>query len=246
MLELKLMAEKSIERCPADAEAIQHLKQSIAAGKHWYIALLEAIGLWGSGEENIDGHHYEYLIGGDAFDWLLLAERLCLEVADLLPEEEKENLLFFAIPPIEIPREEFCHLIGQTKYRAYLNFLYGIVVEEVLVAAIEDEVLRERRPYMTNQDENAQREAYIRVYGSDMHSLMKKFRLEHGYEEKDIISLTESKEFSYWLFKYRIENSDKERVASDTKKALQWLQRQWASRKKRLPADVSQAALVVK
>jgi len=31
------------------------------------------------------------------------------------------------------------------------------------------------------------------------------------------------KEFTYWLFKYRLKHCDKARVASDTKKALDWL-----------------------
>ena len=34
------------------------------------------------------------------------------------------------------------------------------------------------------------------------------------------MTLTESKEFLYWLFKYRMEHSDKVKVASDTHKAL--------------------------
>jgi len=39
------------------------------------------------------------------------------------------------------------------------------------------------------------------------------------------ISLSELKEFTYWLFQYRIRHNDKSRVASDTKKALDWLNR---------------------
>jgi hypothetical protein len=33
------------------------------------------------------------------------------------------------------------------------------------------------------------------------------------------------KEFTYWLFKYRLKHGDPARVASDTKKALEWLRR---------------------
>jgi hypothetical protein len=42
--------------------------------------------------------------------------------------------------------------------------------------------------------------------------------------------LTELKEFTYWLFKYRLRQSDKAKVASDTKKALGQLKRQWVGR----------------
>jgi hypothetical protein len=39
------------------------------------------------------------------------------------------------------------------------------------------------------------------------------------------MDLTEHKELTYWLFKYRVRNSDKARVASDTRKGLAQLQR---------------------
>ncbi len=40
--------------------------------------------------------------------------------------------------------------------------------------------------------------------------------------------LTELKEFTYWLFKYRMLHCDKAKVASDTRKGLRLLQHQWA------------------
>ncbi len=71
-----------------DAEAMRHLEQAIAGGKHWYIALLEAMGLWASAEETHNERSYHYLIDGEAFDWLLLAERLCQAMDGLLPDAE--------------------------------------------------------------------------------------------------------------------------------------------------------------
>ena len=71
-----------------DVEAIRHLEQAIIGGKHWYIALLEAIGRWNTAEETHNGRTYRYLIDGEAFDWLLLAERLCETVDGLLPDDE--------------------------------------------------------------------------------------------------------------------------------------------------------------
>ena len=85
-----------------DAEAIRHMKQAIASGKHWYSALLEAIGLWVSAEETRHGRTYRYLIGGEAFDWLLLAERLCETVDGLLPKVEKDAFLFHGRPPLNL------------------------------------------------------------------------------------------------------------------------------------------------
>src|SRR4030042_6815686 len=137
----------------ADKEAIQHLKQSILSGKQWYIAFLEAIGLWGSAEEIYNGQTYRYLIAGEAFDWLLLAERLCSEVDGLFPEEEKSDLLFFAMLPVELSPKEFKKLIGEAKYRAYLNYFYGVVVEEALILAVEEEVYKERRSFARSQED---------------------------------------------------------------------------------------------
>jgi hypothetical protein len=39
------------------------------------------------------------------------------------------------------------------------------------------------------------------------------------------MSMSESKEFTYWLFKYRVARSDKARIASDTRKGLDQLAR---------------------
>ena len=46
----------------ADARAIEHLKRAVAGGEHWYLALLESIGLWKSAEEEYQGRHWQYLI----------------------------------------------------------------------------------------------------------------------------------------------------------------------------------------
>jgi len=210
-----------------DRQAIQHLRETLGAGKHWYIALLEAIGLWESAAEEYDGRHYQYLIGGEAFDWLLLAERLLYEVKDLVPEDEMINLLFFDRPPKELGRQEFKRLIGGSKYQAYLNYLYGVLVEESLILAVTDEVRKERRVAGLNGSPGATEEAYQRVYGESQEALLEQFRKEGHHSRLKSTSLNELKSFTYWLFKYRIKRSDQARVASDTKKALARLHRLW-------------------
>jgi len=206
-----------------NTEAIRHLEQAIISGKHWYIALLEAIGLWTETEETYNGRLYRYLIDGEAFDWLLLAERLCEAVDDLLPEEEKLALLFHGKPPIKLSKGKFKELIGSSKYRQYLNYFYGITVEEALILAVQEEVRKERRTSAYNNEHNLVNEVYQRIYGATRTILLKRFRREKGYPQLKSISLTELKEFIYWLFKYRLKQCDKARVASDTKKALEQL-----------------------
>ena len=206
-----------------DTEAIRYLEQAITSGKHWYMALLEAIGLWTTAEETHDGRTYRYLIDGEAFDWLLLAERLCRAVDGLLPHDEKITLLFYGQPPLNLAKEKFKELIGSGKYHQYLNYFYGIMVEEALILAVQDEVRKERRLWGYNGEYDTVNEVYRRIYGASEAILVKRFRHEKGYPQLKSISLTELKEFTYWLFKYRLKQCDKARVASDTKKALNWL-----------------------
>jgi hypothetical protein len=217
--------------------AIEHLKQAIAEGKHWYIALLEAIGLWNRAEETYNGRHYRYLIAGEAFDWLLLAERLCHEVDHLIPEEEMVALLFFGKAPIELDNESFSHLIGNAKHVAHLNYFYGVTVEEALLLAVEEEARKEQRVRAFNENDHLVEEVYQRIYGAPMTALLKRFRQEKGYPQRRSMGLSDVKEFTYWLFKYRLKECDKARVASDTQKALEELQQQWNLKKHRRDSE---------
>jgi len=200
--------------------AVRHLEQAIASGKHWFIALLEAIRLWTEDEESYNGRHYRYVINGEALDWLLLAERLSESVASLVPEEERLALVFQGRVPLRLTREQFKGLIGPAKYRQYLNYFYGVTVEEALVKAVQDEVRKERYARGRYDDDNLVNEVYLQVYGATRAALLKRFRREKGYPQLRSISLAELKEFTYWLFKYRLAHSEKARAASDTKKAL--------------------------
>jgi len=200
----------------SDAEAIRHLEQAILGGKHWYLALLEAMALWTSAEEDHNGRTYRYLIDGEAFDWLLLAERLCEAVDGWLPGDEKKALLFQGKPPLSLSAREVRGLIGDSKYRHYLNYFYGFTVEGTLLLAVQEEVYKERQA--------------CRIYGADKSVLLKQFRKEKGYRRRRSITLAELKEFTYWLFKYRLKNCEKARVASDTRKALQYLKHQWTKK----------------
>jgi hypothetical protein len=203
-----------------DTQAIIELKSAIAEGRNWYVALLEAVRLWSSPGEDYDGRHYQYLVDNEAFDWLVLADRLCAELDGLIPEKERINLLFFDTSPIELSKDEFKNLIGASKYQAHLNYLYGILVEKFLILAVTEEIRKEKRVLGLNNDNGIVDEAYQRIYGATQFALLKQFRKRRHYPQLRSISLSELNEFTYWLFKYRIKNRDKSRVASDTKKAL--------------------------
>src|SRR5512145_2898409 len=91
---------------------IRHLEEAIRSGRHWYSAILESIGLWTEAEEELGGRCYRYLIAGEAFDWLVLVERLCDAIHGLVPEDEKSALLFRCEPPLDLSAREFEALIG--------------------------------------------------------------------------------------------------------------------------------------
>ena len=203
-----------------NTQAIQELKSAITTGKNWYVAVLEGIHLWSSAEEDYHGRHYQYLVDNEAFDWLAVAERLCEELDGLVPEKERVNLLFFGIPPIELSKDEFRNIIGDSKYQAHLNYFYGILVERFLVLAVTEEMRKKKRVTGLNNDNGVVEDAYQRIYDATQSTLLKQFRKERHHTKLKSISLSELNEFTYWLFKYRIKNRDKSRMASDTKKAL--------------------------
>lgn len=207
----------------SDAEAIGHFKKAINEGKYWYLALLEAIGKWSQAEEIHRGRRYCYLIAGEAFDFLLLAERLCEAVDGLLPDEDKTALLFQGRSPLRLTDKEFMGLIGSAKYKQYLNYFYGITVEEALFLAVQDEVRKERRSGGFSSESDIVNEVYRRIYGVSKGVLLKRFRKEKGYSHRKSICMVELREFTYWLFKCRLRKCEKARIASDTKKALTWL-----------------------
>ena len=217
-------------------QAIAFLREAVAAGEHWYIALLRAMARWDQAEEIIGGRRYRYLIGGEAFDWLLLAERLVEELDGAVSSQDREALLFHGHPPLEIDEEEFQTLIGTPKYQAYLNYLYGVVVEEALQLAVEEEMAKEQHAHVWPAAQIDGAGVFNRIYGRSQEELLLEFQKERGLAEIDKIDLSDLKEFTYWLFKYRVRTCEGPRVASDTRKGLAALSRvESAFRKRILP-----------
>jgi hypothetical protein len=203
-----------------DTLAIQRLRDGIAQGRNWCVALLEAVRLWSSPEEDYVGRHYQYLVDNEAFDWLVLTERLCEELDGLIPEEDRISLLFFGIPPIDLSKDQFKRLIGASKYQAHLNYFYGILVERFLLLSVTEDLRKKKTVLGLNNDNGVVDEAYQRIYGDAESTLLKQFRKERHYPQFRSIGLSELDEFTYWLFKYRVNTRDKSLVASDTKKGL--------------------------
>ncbi len=224
---------------PTCDEAVDHLRQAVAAGTHWFPALLDAIAMWQLPEETIGERQYCYLVDGEAFDWLLLAERLVESLDGAIPEAEREALLFHGRPPLDLEVDEFKNAIGAAKHTAHLNYLYGITVEEALQLAVEEELHKERFAQFAIRVLPADEEVSQRIYGKGRRELLDRFREERGLPPADSISYTELKAFTYWLFKYRLRNCDRARVASDTRKALSQLSKMERARRRSLKQSAS-------
>lgn len=208
---------------PAPDETILRLRQSIIAGQHWFDALLEAVRRWRVAEETIGDRHFRYLMGGEAFDWLLLAERLLDEVPDLVPRAEREALLFEGKWGIPLEDQEFADRIGPAKHSAHLNYLYGVLVEQALQLSIEEEI--HKAAYARVWDVRDDESMHERVYGKSRQQLIVQYYEETGTLLRNRISYPDLQEFTYWLFKLRLRRQDKARVASDTRKGLAQLTR---------------------
>ncbi|MDE2837128.1 MAG: hypothetical protein OXL97_06405 [Chloroflexota bacterium] len=207
-----------------DHGTVQRFRSALANGMPWPEALLTAIGEWTAPFEVVDGVRLDYLIEGEAFDWLLLAERLLREApAGRISSADVERLLFGGVLPDGVSEAEFKSLLGPAKYRAHLNHLYGVVVEEALWYAVGREVEKERSVRGLQHPFGVENLIAERLYRAELTTLLRQFQREHGRGQRVRLTLGESHAFTYWLFKRRVANSDQARIASDTRKGLRML-----------------------
>jgi hypothetical protein len=201
-------------------QGIEAFRRSVERNAPWYPALLDVIARWVASEEVVEGVRLRYLLAGEAFDWLLLAHRLIETLPDgALPVFEVEELLIFGRPPDRSSEDDFAQAIGPQKHRAHLNFQYGVVTEELLLLAVEEEIHKEGRIVHAGL-EVPEVAAYERVYGKTLDELRILYLEESGQRVRDQMPMSGMQQFTYWLSKYRLRVSDPARVASDTRKAL--------------------------
>ena len=210
-------------------QGVEALRRALEHAQPWYPALLEVIARWSAPEEEIEGVRHRYLIGGEAFDWLRLAQRLLAEVVDLVRADEVERLLLFGIPPDDSSEEDFARAIGGPKHRAHLNFQYGVTVEELLLLSAELELQKAGRLAGAGRPQPDVL-AYERVYGKPLEELQLIYQTETDTRLRERTSQSELQAFTYWCSKYRLRTSEPARVASDTKKALALMSRLEAGR----------------
>ena len=215
------------------SDAITHLKSTIAPSTgDWKLTVLETIAKWPLASENLAGEQLDYLIGGEALDWRLLAQRLLNECGSDIDDDTWWDWLTDPVVFAGFEEPEFMRAVGVDKFRAHLSYFYGVTVEQALLAAVEEEITHRRVAAGRQLSDSSMELAYETLYGNTRDQLWEVFKIETGVEaaregwrHRDEHSLGSEDAFTYWLFKLRMERSDPAKIASDTRKGLAKLER---------------------
>ncbi len=208
------------------AGIIAQLRQRAGREESWHVALLQAMGQWSLARENVAGRDWQYVLGGEALDGLALAQRLCLEIPNIVPPHELKSLLFRGQWPERMSQERLRELIGPYRYTALLNFRYGVVVEEALQLVAEESIRKSRLARCYQDSDAVIEDGHRHLYGDTRTNLLAEFLCDTGGiwgNESNALSLTAWQEFTYWLFKRRVKKWHPARVASDTRRGLERL-----------------------
>ena len=204
---------------------LERWRSDLREGRDWADALLDAVGAWPLAAERCHNRDFVYLLGGEAFDWLALAERLLLEADGAAPIDEQERLLFDGALPERVTAQRFKEALGVSRYRAHLNYFYGVVVEEALWQAAEADALKQRGVRGVHHPHGLDDTVSERLYGAPFGELLRAHHREQGRRRpRARHSLSEWKAFAYWRFKLRLSLHDRARVASDTQRGLALLE----------------------
>ena len=207
----------------------------------WKSSVLKGIANWPLATEELRGETLDYLIGGEAFDWRLLAQRLLQDCAQLVADDLWLEWITEPTMFGGFEEPDFMRVLGVDKFRAHLSYFYGVTVEQSLIAAVEEEITHRRVASGRQATDVSLEQAYQMLYGNERDHLWEVFKLEvganparPGWRHKDEHTLRYEDAFTYWLFKLRMERSDPAKIASDTRKGLAKLERMRQNNDRRL------------
>ena len=143
-----------------------------------------------------------------------------MRLASYIPQRDLERLLFHGLLPEPLSEDELRDLLGVSKYRAYLNFHYGVVLEEALQLAAEEYVRKRHLARGFSDSEELVEEAFRHLYTKTRADLLDEYRAEARLGKRQGLNLSDLKEFTYWLHKRRVNYWDPARVAYDTRLAI--------------------------
>lgn len=189
---------------------IQELKSKIENGINWEKAVVDCISDWDINEEFYRGYKYKYWINNEAFDWMTLTERLGSAIKSYLNKKKYHELIFTGLLPNKSSYEYMKKVISKNKLSQMRNFYYGIIIEDLIYIQKSQQYLKNSLNDINDYD------GYEEIYGKNINLLFQQFAKNIKFTKQSTINLYTYKEFIYWLFKFRIKNSEKTKVASDT------------------------------
>ena len=204
---------------------------------NWQTAFIETVAAWPIENERIYGENFHYFIGGEAFNWKRLAERIATQITE---EERSPNLNGELIDWIStsgvfggLDEQEFRRILGVDGWRAHLNYFYGVQIEQCLIVAVQTRIQKRRYSGGLPPSDDASDRAYLGLYEDTEQTLYDHFLAETADRLSDLIAespddtrtIALEEEFTYWLFKRRIEYTLAPQIAAETKRGLEMMHR---------------------
>lgn len=211
----------------------------------WQQNLLTTVAAWPKENERAYDETFHYFIGGEAFNWKRLAERIATQLnaegQSSIPSEDIFDWLGDTGVFGRLGEEQFRRILGVDGWRAHLNYFYGVHIEQCLIAAIQSRIQKRRYGNGLPPSDDSSDRAYLGLYEETEETLWDQFIDENSLRISDLIAesseetrtIALDEEFTYWLFKRRIENTNAAQVADETRRALEMLSRINSAHEKR-------------
>ncbi|MCY4474324.1 MAG: hypothetical protein OXC83_02690 [Chloroflexi bacterium] len=211
----------------------------------WQPNLLNTVAAWPKENERAYDETFHYFIGGEAFNWKRLAERIATQLnaegQSSIPSEDIFDWLGDTGVFGRLGEEQFRRILGVDGWRAHLNYFYGVHIEQCLIAAIQSRIQKRRYGNGLPPSDDSSDLAYLGLYEETEKTLWQQFLDENSLRLADLVAESPEntrtigldEEFTYWLFKRRIENTNAAQVADETRRALEMLSRINSAHEKR-------------
>ena len=113
------------------------------------------------------------------------------------------------------------NLFPPDKYRAHLNFIYGVILEEVIICFNE----MEKNKDVLNQFNvtDSINLVYLNLYGMDYTEFIRLYEFETKTKLDQFDTLYSYYNFLYWSWKYRLKKSTPEKIAYDSQSGINFL-----------------------
>lgn len=199
------------------------------ATKDWHAAGISMVGAWPVTTDNSPNKLVYRLIGGEAMDWRQVIKLGHEADSTLFEKYDVASWLRNSDIHGDVGAHEFTDCLGEERYKAHLNFFYGVKVERSLLSVTVDDLVKNVVSCGGPANSVTRRQAYKELYGVTYIELKSQFQqyLKDSGIQVDLSDI--EAEFRYWLFKFRLNNSERVKTASDTKRGLDRWHREQAT-----------------